>query len=283
MSSKSDRLTYLTVGEIREEIAYAVGADPGRFEAGSQRGLRRNTLRRIAEQLRPEDSGLDVQQCHLPELYETVCEWVDVEYEHNAGNPWSLNKPQLKSIHGELDASDPRAVPEIRADGGSERVVCANCGEGNWTDHEPGDSLRCPFCETHSPLVFESEYVEYRVRIWKGSPDVGEKSDQAAWGEPDEIVTVSEETPHVWQDDPRYRSPTIGLDIHPEDAPATLEVYTSESVRSPPGYDNHVEKGYWDGPMEQGLTYPGDHEIPPFGCEVWGRVMFFVKEADLDE
>lgn len=119
---------------------------------------------------------------------------------------------------------------------------------------------------------------EYRVRIWKGRTPAGEDYQ----GEPDEIVTVEEETPAVWQDDPHYHSGGIGIDIHPEDAPATLGVYTSDSVHSPPGYDDHVEMDYWDGPVEQGLTWPGNHDYPPFGCEVWGRVMFFV-EADYDD
>jgi|AntDeeMetagen681_2_1112603.scaffolds.fasta_scaffold09465_5 hypothetical protein len=114
---------------------------------------------------------------------------------------------------------------------------------------------------------------QYRVRVWKGRNPDGEDYQ----GDPDEIVTVSAETPFVWQEDPHYHSPSIGIDLHPEDAPATLNVYTSDSVRSPPGYDSHVETGYWNGPMEQGFSYPEDHEYPPFGCEVWGRVMFFVE------
>lgn len=118
----------------------------------------------------------------------------------------------------------------------------------------------------------ETETSEtYRVRIWKGR---GHRD-----GPPDEVVTVEEETPFVWQDDPRYHSPKIGIDIHPDDCPATLYVYTSDSIHSPPGYDSHVEKAYWDGPMEQGLPYPDEHGLPPFGCEVWGRVMFFVEKG----
>jgi len=116
----------------------------------------------------------------------------------------------------------------------------------------------------------------YRIRIWKGRNADGD--DYA--GEPDEIVTVEEKTPHIWQEDPHYHSPPLGFDIHPDDCPAELNVYTSDSVRSPPGYESHVELGYWDGPIEQGLMFPEGHEYPPFGCEVWGRVMFFVKEDD---
>lgn len=116
----------------------------------------------------------------------------------------------------------------------------------------------------------------FRVRIWKGRNPDGEDYQ----GEPDEIVEIDEETPYVWQNDPHYHSPPIGVDIHPNDCPATLNIYTSESVRSPPGYDNHVETAYWDGPVEQGLPYPEEHNDPPFGCEVWGRVMFFVEAGE---
>lgn len=117
---------------------------------------------------------------------------------------------------------------------------------------------------------------QYRVRIWKGRNPDGEDYQ----GEPDEVVTVTEETTNVWQDDPRFDSGPIGLDVHPEDCPATLRVYTSDSVRSPPGIDSHVDEGYWDGPMEQGLPWPADHDSPPFGCEVWGRVLFFVEAGE---
>ncbi|ELY68921.1 hypothetical protein [Natrinema versiforme] len=37
-------------------------------------------------------------------------------------------------------------------------VVCSNCGNGEWRDHEPGDSLRCPWCESHNTLMWRSEY-----------------------------------------------------------------------------------------------------------------------------
>lgn len=126
----------------------------------------------------------------------------------------------------------------------------------------------------------QDDVEEYRIRIWKFRNPDGEDYQ----GEPDEVVTVKEDDPVVWQDDPHYHSPPIGLDIHPEDGPATLEVYTSDSVHSPSGRQSagYVDTDYWDGPMERGLTYPEDHDFQPFGCEVWGRVLFFV-EAGIDE
>ena len=115
-----------------------------------------------------------------------------------------------------------------------------------------------------------------RVRIWKQRDSV----DRAPDTDPDEVIDIDPETTYLWQDNPRYHSPPLGFDIHPEDRPGTLYVYTSDSVHSPPGYDNHIEQAYWDGPMEQGLPFTEDvDEYRPFGCEVWGRVLLWVEEG----
>lgn len=109
-----------------------------------------------------------------------------------------------------------------------------------------------------------------RIRIWEGYYD--EYPEQ-----PDEIIEVEPETPYVWFEDPHttFRG---AFDIHPDDVPGTLNIYTSESVRSPPGYENHVEKGYWNGPVERGLRLEESYDgSMPFGCEVWGRIMFYVE------
>lgn len=113
----------------------------------------------------------------------------------------------------------------------------------------------------------------YRVRIWHSYHD--EYPDT-----PDETVEVKAETPHLWKDDPRFNSGPCAFDLHPDDTPATLEIYTSESVRSPPGYENHVETAYWDGPVERGLLFDSEQydDRPPFGCEIWGRVLFYVSD-----
>ena len=113
----------------------------------------------------------------------------------------------------------------------------------------------------------------YRVRIWEGYQDV--YSD-----EPDKVIQVAPETPFIWIGNPRavFRG---AFDIHPDDAPATLNIYTSDSVYEPPGYDDHVETGYWDGPVERGLPFDPERydDYPPFGCEIRGRLMFFVEEG----
>lgn len=117
---------------------------------------------------------------------------------------------------------------------------------------------------------------EHRIRIWKGRNPDGEDYT----GEPDEVITLEAGEPHVWQTDPHYHSPPIGLDIHPDDCPATLEVYTSDSVHDSSGRQatNYVDESYWNGPMERGLTYPDSHDYRPFGCEIWGRILFFIPD-----
>jgi len=105
-----------------------------------------------------------------------------------------------------------------------------------------------------------------RVRVW-----VGDDNNTLQ-----ETICVEYDTVHVWQDSPRYHSPPIAFDVHPDDG-GELEIYTSDSINSPPGYDSHVEHGYWNGPIENGLRFEHGHDAPPFGCEVWGRVMFFVR------
>lgn len=112
--------------------------------------------------------------------------------------------------------------------------------------------------------------TEYRVRIWDGYQD-------EYTGEPDEVISVPEETPYVWLESP-HAAMRGAFDIHPDDRPAMLNIYTSDSVRKPPGYDDHVESAYWNGPIERGLLFEDGHS--PFGCGVWGRVMFFVEGKD---
>jgi hypothetical protein len=112
---------------------------------------------------------------------------------------------------------------------------------------------------------------EYRVRIWhKYYDDYPEQ--------PDEVVTVEEGTPHLWKDDPYFDSGPCAFDIHPEDAPGTLNIYTNDSVRRPHVQENHVDESIWDGPIERGLEFDPERydDYPPFGCEVWGRVLFMV-------
>ena len=112
-----DRLKYLNRGQIREEIAYAVGADPSRYGVDSSRGLKKADMARIAERLQPAHSDLDIQQCDLRTLYERVCGWAGGEYQRTAGKQWGINRENLKRIHRAVGASDPREIanPETPA------------------------------------------------------------------------------------------------------------------------------------------------------------------------
>ncbi len=125
----------------------------------------------------------------------------------------------------------------------------------------------------------KNESQTIRVRIWDDNYEYGVSPGEL--GDPDKLVEVEPKTVHIWQDNPHYHSPSMGIDIHPDDRPAGLNIYTSDSIHSPPDAGgNYVEEGYWDGPVEGGLDYDGNSDIPPFGCELWDRVMFFVEPKD---
>lgn len=113
-----------------------------------------------------------------------------------------------------------------------------------------------------------------RVRIWTGWRD--EYPD-----DPDEIVKLQPETPHLWQDDPWYDSGPVAFDVHPADAPATLYIYTNDSVRGPPVGESHVDTAEWGRAIERGLPFDPERydDRPPYGCEVWGRVLFYAEEG----
>lgn len=116
---------------------------------------------------------------------------------------------------------------------------------------------------------------EYRIRIWRGRYDEYPN-------DPDETLEVGGESPHLWQDDPWFDSGPVAFDINPQDGPATLYIYTNDSVRKPPVQENYIDTAEWGRPIERGLLYPEGHDYPPFGCEVWGRVLFYV-EGGLDQ
>lgn len=108
------------------------------------------------------------------------------------------------------------------------------------------------------------------VEIYRGRTNVDEHN------EPAETVDVPLDENVVWKDDPWYSSPPLGFAIAEEDRPATLYVYTNDSVRVP----HKADVSAWGRPIERGLPFPADAEDRrPFGCEVWGRVMFSVEEG----
>lgn len=116
----------------------------------------------------------------------------------------------------------------------------------------------------------DSETV--RVRTWDDTNDTVTESD------PDEVVTLPVGEAVLWEDDVAYANESLRIDIHPADAPATLEVYTSDSARSPSEtfHEGCVDGEYWDGPIKYGLSYEHEHETPPSEIDVNGRVLFLV-------
>ena len=113
-----------------------------------------------------------------------------------------------------------------------------------------------------------------RVRIWHGRYD-------RYPDEPDETVELEAERPHLWQEDPWYDSGPVAFDIHPDDAPATLYVYTNDSVRAPPVQETHIDTAEWGRAIERGLEFDPERydRYDPFGCEVWGRVLFYAEDG----
>ncbi|MDZ7701789.1 MAG: hypothetical protein U5J98_06820 [Halobacteriales archaeon] len=158
-TGRSERLRYLTNGELREEIAYAAGADPTRYGAGkSGVGLKKADVLRIATQIQPDDSDVELNKLDLKGLYQVVCRWSGGEYKPNAGNAWKINRDNLKKMHQAIGGRPPREI--VAADGGSEppdnsdtetdRDVVTNGG------HQLGDDeIPCPECAepkpTHEP------------------------------------------------------------------------------------------------------------------------------------
>lgn len=106
-------LRYRRNRQLRAGIAYAVGAYPTRFDSDRRRSLRKATVVAAGEQLRPADSDVELDALGLAELYERVCAWASGEYSPNAGDPWGLNRPNLKRLYQALDARPPREVPGV--------------------------------------------------------------------------------------------------------------------------------------------------------------------------
>jgi hypothetical protein len=106
-------LRYRRNRQLRAGIAYVVGADPTRFDSDRRRSLRKATVVAAGEQLRPADSDVNLEALGLAELYKQVCVWAGGEYSPNAGDPWGLNRPNLKRLYTALEARPPREVPGV--------------------------------------------------------------------------------------------------------------------------------------------------------------------------
>lgn len=118
----------------------------------------------------------------------------------------------------------------------------------------------------------DSNDENYRVRVW-------DKGHYGEDGGPSETIPLEASSPHLWQDDPYYDSGTAAFDIHPDDLPATLYIYTNDSVRKPP-VGEYIDTSFWDGPVESGLPFDNEYDgETPFGCQVWGRVLLVVEDG----
>lgn len=91
-------------------------------------------------------------------------------------------------------------------------------------------------------------------------------------GDDIESYEVLPDRPVVVRSDPYFHE-KLGWFVPEYDRPATLYVYTNDSVREP----HPADTSEWNGPAERGLTFRKDIEPPdePFWGEWWGRVMFY--------
>jgi len=113
MSDDADRLKYLNNGQLREEIAYAVGADPSRYGPDSSRGITIAHARAIGVSIQPPNTDVDLDAMDLGEVYKHVCRWAGGEYQPNAGKPWGINRENLKEIHRAVGGRKPREVVSV--------------------------------------------------------------------------------------------------------------------------------------------------------------------------
>lgn len=107
MNPAENPLKFKKNGELRKEIAYTVGGDPSRYGADSDKGLTKGDVFRLAVQLQPEDSDLDLTELRLRDMYDAVCRWAGTEYQSSAGRSWGLRRDNLKAIHRAIDARSP--------------------------------------------------------------------------------------------------------------------------------------------------------------------------------
>lgn len=118
--TEQERLRYLTNGELREEIVYAVGGDPDRYGPGSDHMLIKDDLVRIATDVLADNNDEPLSEYSVEELYDLICTAVGTEFEANAGRAWGLKRRDLKAIHRVVDGQDPRQDPLVVSGGESQ-------------------------------------------------------------------------------------------------------------------------------------------------------------------
>jgi hypothetical protein len=151
-------LKYLRNNELRQEIAYAVGGDPSRYDSNETVNLCKADLVRIAGVIADHQHP---QQLTVRGLYDLIDDDVPgMDHTHNAGNSWGIARDDLKAIHESVGGQPPQIVV---ADGGRCLVDtgrCSSCGqtsdETSLGYSEAREDLVCSRCVT-----FLGEYGHY--------------------------------------------------------------------------------------------------------------------------
>jgi hypothetical protein len=118
---------------------------------------------------------------------------------------------------------------------------------------------------------------EATVKVWSGGRHA--TYDHILDEEPDvyEVDVFGEDTYHVPHEDHVHLAEdidhhgTYAFDVECE-SDVQLIVETNDSFHAP-------VDGFTDGrPIEGGLRYEADSEVPPFKCEIWGRIRMRVED-----
>jgi len=117
------------------------------------------------------------------------------------------------------------------------------------------------------------------VKVWSGSawdtyeeiqaqgPDVYTLSPaETDYGR---VFEVPSEKRVVLSDEIEHHG-TYAFDVDTEQK-TVLNVHTNDS------YHNNED---WGKPIERGLLFDGKTDAEPFGCELWGRTMFWVEQDE---
>jgi len=116
------------------------------------------------------------------------------------------------------------------------------------------------------------------IQLWTGydadTDDEPHIEEQIEITDPEFDRPSSSRKPHEAED-------TFHLATEPEHhMKYQIWVDTDETVTLYVHTDDSVYKGDWDRPIEGGLLYRDDADFAPFGCEIWGRVVMWVKRGE---
>jgi hypothetical protein len=98
-----NELKYKKTWELRQEILWSVGVDPGdRFQENHNRGIRKANLLFVVAAVRPPDERYDFASMKLTTVYSILGKWAGVEHSPNSGRDWTMNRDLLKALHREI-------------------------------------------------------------------------------------------------------------------------------------------------------------------------------------